>query len=785
MNDLDLAAYHEFIASKALTVAAHGFEPTNYTAPLFNFQRDVTRLACKLGRFCIFSECGTGKSPMQLEWASQVCNYTQERVLILAPLAVSHQTVKEAAKFGIEGVSYASRSSQAKTRITITNYQKLQHFNPDDYVGIVLDECFAPNTLVDVVDLDGRFIRKEIQNIKVGETIQNASGLDIVSDIHRREVPYAVKISVGGRNITCSPNHPLFTRRGWVGARDLVPLDEILATSEAMRLVQRSIYSTTTSDIEEQILRDILLSEMAHVSAGDYCESSCASSSEKTRSGAVSMAALRTSECRSRSGANTCVESFVTAGSAGKDLPHIESNGPRTFRAWGQWPSSDRASAVDDGCSWQELDTGLSYITGPTNAGVSIELQSRHRRAQSKNRYRSGWILTRQQKRSGQEEGRKTAFTRVDGIEILKQGHSELDQWRDAAGHIYFYDIGGTQHPSFSVNGLLVHNSSILKSFDGKTRTAIIESFSRTPYRLAASATPSPNDIMELGNHAEFLGIMSHAEMLSMFFVHDGGDTSKWRLKGHAQEKFWEWVCTWAVTLRKPSDLGYEDGKFLLPPLNMHHHTVETNTVPEGVLFVTEAQTLSDRRNVRRASMSERVAETVKVVRSNKEQWLVWCDLNMEQDALERVFGDDCVSIRGATPDDERTPLLELWLSGKRRVMISKPSIFGFGLNLQSCHNIAFVGLSDSFEAYYQAIRRCWRFGQTQSVECHIIASSAEGAVTSNILRKEKDATQRIESMVRIMRDKSMEQLKQVSRQSADYNPQIEMKLPEWLQGEA
>jgi hypothetical protein len=286
---------------------------------------------------------------------------------------------------------------------------------------------------------------------------------------------------------------------------------------------------------------------------------------------------------------------------------------------------------------------------------------------------------------------------------------------------------------------------------------------------------------MELGNHAEFLGIMSRVEMLSMFFVHDGGDTSKWRLKGHAEAKFWEWVCTWAVTLRKPSDLGYEDRGFKLPPLRMHAHTVESLDAPSDALFASEAQTLTDRRNVRRSSMTARVAETVALVKSSDEQWLIWCDLNAEQDALEAAFGVECVSIRGATPDDDRVPMLQSWLTGRKRVLVSKPSVFGYGLNLQVCHNIAFVGLSDSWEQYYQAIRRCWRFGQTHQVECHIIASEAEGAVTANIQRKEKDSTERIEAMVEIMKAKTMEQLKQVQRQSADYSPTVEMRLPSWL----
>ena len=449
-------SYQEFLASKALHVEPVGFTPRTFTAPLFDFQRDIVRIACELGRFCVWSDCGTGKSPMQLEWASQVCQHTGGRVLILAPLAVSHQTVREAEKFHIDGVAFAARPEDTDARIVVTNYQKLDHFDPSAFVGIVCDE------------------------------------------------------------------------------------------------------------------------------------------------------------------------------------------------------------------------------------------------------------------------------------------------------------------------------SSILKAMDGKTRTAIIEAFAQTPYRLACSATPAPNDYMELGNHAEFLGIMSRVEMLSMFFVHDGGDTAQWRLKGHAQAKFWEWVCTWAITLRKPSDLGYDDGAFVLPPLRLVDHVVETPRVPftddngQQGLFATLARTLNDQRQVQRASLERRVAEAVALANSNDEQWLVWCHLNDESTALaDGIIG--AVEVTGSDSDEHKEKALLDFQNGTIRVVVSKASICGFGLNLQNCHNVIFVGLSHSYEMFYQAIRRCWRFGQTAPVNAHIIYDWAEGAVIENTRRKELDATRMAENMVEIMKAQTMERLKQVQRQTTPY----------------
>lgn len=447
--------YSAFLASKSTACPPVGFDPAAFTAPLFPFQRDIVTMACRVGRFCIWADCGMGKTAMQLEWAAQVCQHTGGNVLILAPLAVSHQTVREGQKFGI-ACQFASTQADAKPGITVTNYEKLAHFDPTAFSGVVLDE------------------------------------------------------------------------------------------------------------------------------------------------------------------------------------------------------------------------------------------------------------------------------------------------------------------------------SSILKAYTGKIRNQIIESFAQTPFRLACSATPAPNDHMELGNHAEFIGVMTRTEMLAMFFVHDGGDTSKWRLKGHAVSKFWEWVCSWAVTIRKPSDLGYDDGSFILPDLRIQDCTVETprdaatDDAGQMALFAMEARTLSDQRHVRKASLDLRVAAAATLANSNTEQWLIWCDLNDESKALTAGI-DGAVEVSGSDSDDHKRQAAIDFQDGKIRVLVSKPSIFGFGLNFQRCRNVAFVGLSHSYEAFYQAIRRCWRFGQKQPVNAHIIYDVAEGRVIDNIRRKEADSIAMAENMVAIMKQSTMEQLKKIQRQVAPH----------------
>lgn len=331
--------------------------------------------------------------------------------------------------------------------------------------------------------------------------------------------------------------------------------------------------------------------------------------------------------------------------------------------------------------------------------------------------------------------------------------------------------------------GIVADESSILKDYTSATRNALIEAFASTPYRIACTATPAPNDHMELGNHAEFLGVMSRTEMLSMFFCHDGGETQNWRLKGHARRDFWRWVCSWAVSIRKPSDLGYEDGGFILPPLNIHEHVVSCGAdiaARQGMLFTVEARTLDEQRAARRASLSERVKIATELVNSTREPWLVWCDLNDESTALAAAIRD-AVEVRGSDAPEDKEARVAQFIRGEARVLVSKPSICGWGLNLQHCAKVAFVGLSHSFEAWYQAIRRTYRFGQTCPVDCHVITSDAESAVVANLKRKQADAESMALGMVAHMAEITRAELRATARDFVEYKPATRMRVPVWV----
>lgn len=512
--------------------------------------------------------------------------------------------------------------------------------------------------------------------------------------------------------------------------------------------------------------------------------------------------------------------------------------------------------------------------------------------------------------------------------------------------------------------GIVLDESSILKSTNGHYRTKLIEDCAAVPFRLAATATPAPNDFMELGNHAEFLGIMSYTDMLATFFVHDGGDTQKWRLKGHAENEFWKWMASWGVMLRKPSDLGYPNDGYDLPKLKQHQHLVRTEYAPSmdtGLLFPMEATTMQERLAARRDTVAERVQLAVSLVTADMwaklpechgnpntkqtdstklaaiqntllasrksasehpkktgstcahttlptktngragrlnskpntmpsaasdmprtpnsgseprqtpeserqtsaahpcfvsntsspqpsttkcsvskmgsaqsaddtipgdvstltiatipewsegfcaphatpasgtskttltaslepsstferlDRWVIWCQLNSEQDALERAFGDLCLSVRGSNSDEENERSILAFIEGERPIMIGKPSMMGFGLNLQCCNQTLFVGLNDSFEQVFQAIRRFWRFGQTKPVNAHFIAAETEGAVVANLRRKEADAERMAAAMVMHTSKISSEVIRGLVRDRPDYNPQVPMALPEWI----
>lgn len=296
---------------------------------------------------------------------------------------------------------------------------------------------------------------------------------------------------------------------------------------------------------------------------------------------------------------------------------------------------------------------------------------------------------------------------------------------------------------------VVLDESSILKNFEGKTRSALIRQWKDTPCRLACSATPAPNDVTELANHAEFLGVMPRNEMLAAYFVHDDDG---WRPKRHAVGHMYEWMSGWAAAVRRPSDMGHpeEDGLYDLPPLTFRQHVVGVNESPEGQLFAVDLGGVGGRSRVRRSTLDARCERTAELVNANEDPWVVWCGLNDEADMLARLI-PGAVNVQGNDTPETKAEQLMSFAHGEFRVLITKPSIAGMGLNFQHASHMAFTGLSDSYEAYYQAVRRCWRFGQKRPVHVHIIVSELEQQIVANVQHKETEAARMTQALIDAM----------------------------------
>lgn len=342
------------------------------------------------------------------------------------------------------------------------------------------------------------------------------------------------------------------------------------------------------------------------------------------------------------------------------------------------------------------------------------------------------------------------------GLDVKYIRHrSDIDL--DCQIHITNYEmVDEVFDPSW--RAVVLDESSILKSFDGKTKQKLIKLFDKVPYRLACTATPAPNDQIELGNHTEFLGVCNQNEMLAEYFIHANKVTEKvlgdgstvrikqsnkngteWRLRNYAKDEFFQWLSSWAMSMKQPSDLGFEDDGFLLPPLNIHPIFVPVDYKPDGMLFFDSLKGIQERGKVRKETVESKVNAALRIIESDAGQWIIWCGLNSESARITLLI-PGAVEIRGDHSPEYKAEQIESFQDGNVRVMVTKPKIAGFGMNFQNAHNMLFLGLSDSFEAYYQCIRRQWRFGQTEPVNVWIVITDAEREIYENVLRKEQIA---------------------------------------------
>lgn len=324
--------------------------------------------------------------------------------------------------------------------------------------------------------------------------------------------------------------------------------------------------------------------------------------------------------------------------------------------------------------------------------------------------------------------------------------------------------------------GVVLDESSILKSFTGRTTNELIEMFEHTPYKLCCTATPSPNDYTELGTTAEFLGVKRRSEMLAEFFINDVTSGIGWRLKGHSEQKFYEWIATWGMFIKRPTDLGFQMSGYDLPPLNIQE-IVLPSKAGTGYLLPELAETLTERREARKESLAERVEKAKEIISKNPEEnFLVWCDYNAESEALYKAI-DGSVEVTGSDKPEKKESSLIGFANNEIKYLVSKPQIAGYGMNWQNCSNMIFCGLSDSFEMFYQAIRRCYRFGQKKQVNVYVIISEKEINVLKNIQDKQMKHEEMSENMQRLMNRVIQEEIHNKEFEEAEYEPKKEMML--------
>ena len=319
--------------------------------------------------------------------------------------------------------------------------------------------------------------------------------------------------------------------------------------------------------------------------------------------------------------------------------------------------------------------------------------------------------------------------------------------------------------------GVVLDESSMLKAYRGATRNLLIDMFRATAYKLCCTATPAPNDVIELGNHSEFLGVMTNVQMCSVFFTHEAkvfqGTTARWRLKGHSQDAFFKWLASWSIALNKPSDLDYSDDGYILPPLSVNMHAMSDNYLPDGMLFFTGNLAATEVGKARRTSITERMETALNLI-DDTEQWVIWTGLNEEAKAITKAI-EGAVNLEGSMPPEKKVDILTRFTHGDIRVLVTKTSIAGMGINMQRAHNMLFFGLDYSWEGYYQAIRRMWRFGQLNPVNVHIVISQSTQSVYDVVMNKEKEAIKMTTELIAAQRQYTLEELGKLYRDEWRY----------------
>jgi LAGLIDADG DNA endonuclease family protein/SNF2 domain-containing protein len=824
--------YADFLASKKLVAPAVGVDvaPEQLHPALFPFQRDLVRWSLRKGRAALFEDCGLGKTIQSLAWAE----HAAERVLILAPLAVAQQTVREGERFGIP-VSYVRHGDDAPERgIAITNYEMLSHFDPAAFGAVVLDESAilkdfngrtrtalieafqhtpmrlcctatpAPNDIQEIANHCLPYhsvIRTRDGNREIGDIVRKREPVEVLSfDGHqlvwarvtnwsRRPNPeglWRIQWGRGGKgaSLLSTQCHPILTRHGWTPAGDVLPGDEVAIAAPSF-----------SSEQEEVILGTLLGDSWLRTLRGWPSLISCHSKPQwEYLDWMANALGAKTFDVTPRPGG-------VIEGRQIVSQPQRRFRTPQSPALWGIWQLAYVEGKKRVTRAWLDRIGPLGLAVWAMDDGTTRTIRY-SREARSCNCKRGA------HKKSCSTRGARemvcgyhfvfntdgfsleeralivTWLKERFGLDVIASGGKKIVLTRESTRHFReivapYITLGDHAKEWLSPpvergqeNGIvwLPVASSCAEPGSGGGSVYDIE------------VEETHNFVMGSGlvvHNSEFLGVMTRVEMLAHFFIHD---SDGWRLKGHSRKAFFRWLASWGMAVKKPSDIGGDDTGYDLPPLVVTPHFIDTEFTPTDCLFAVGLKGVTDRAKVRRGTLSARVEAAAALVQSEpREAWLLWCGLNDEGYELKRLL-PDATLVEGSQSPDEKAAALLGFATSEVKTLLTKPGISGHGMNYQHCARMAFVGLGDSFEAFYQSVRRCWRFGQTRPVHVHVILSELERDIWANVMRKQSEADRLSHELIENASEFAKSELAAVSA-GDEYHATQEMALPDWLRG--
>lgn len=815
-----LQKYYDFLNNKMDIVEWGGWEvnindihPSSYP-----HQKDTIKWAARIGRGLIAKSFGLGKTQDAIELAKLVVAKTDGIFLIVAPLGVRHHFVHvDGPRLGTQW-QYVTTDEEIKAtsnQFLITNYERVRDGNIDprlhNITGVILDEgCFVAGTLVGTPDGP-----RPIETLKPGDSVLSAAGTDTVAATTTRVAKRLVKLRiVNSGSIISSDNHPYLTTNGWKRADELYEGDELVTQSEAVRILRGNFYSkdkagqilyqllrremanqptahkeghgaqkatalqdlrvvrkavrgTLVKEPQKPVLQPFLLFELANDTTGNISACSFSRGSRQTWSQQKGLSRLWKSWSEERNRAHQELKSISKPRHTEKDFRNNEEKrqpSPLDRREGTRLDRSAReAFSRIVGELWRWMGNGIRSISKATTTGHANLLLHRYCMSSDEFGYRGGWFNARVAKGSGsrQTEREISPRSRVESVEVLEPGNPELDRYRNSEGEILVYDLQVSKHPSFSVNGLLVHNS-VLRSLGSKTYDVFSEIFAKVPYRWVATATPSPNNFREILGYADFLGVMDRGQALTRFFQRNVDKAGDLTLIPAQEESFWLWVASWALFIFKPSDLGHSDLGYDMPGLKINWHRVPINynrsfgfdswgqyrLIPDTGGGIRQAM------REKRDTIESRLAKAIEIINASPDNhFLLWHHLEAERKAIEMAL-PEAVTVYGSQKLETSEKHIIDFSNGKFRILASKPQICGSGCNFQGhCSDAVFLGVDFKFQDMIQAVHRIYRFQQKNEVNIHFIYAESEDDVINVFKQKWQQHDYLTEKMRRIVQE--------------------------------